>query len=121
MKQTRSSQISNCDDLLSVLILLKQVTMESTKVATLAYVKRIVTPFNNKYGVLEVAPFPLIDEQLQYKLQVYFFSDIIYKEGDIILVVFTDRNFISNLSVDEPKKTNDSQLHTIKYGVAIKV
>lgn len=123
MKTTLEQQISEAKSLLDVLLILKQKTMLDTHVATLAYLDNNVKTFNGKYGVWICRPFPLDENQNEYNIHAYYFSS----EGDnfvkdkIVLIVFTDRNFINNLEsvTNVPKETNDVLLHSLKYGIIV--
>lgn len=123
MKTNLEMQISEAKSLLDVLLILKQKTMLDTHVATLAYLRNNIRKFTDKYGIWECSPFPLDQGQDTYNIQAYYFS----ADGDnfnrdkMVLVVFTDRNFINSLqSVNTvPKETQDVNTHSIKYGVIV--
>ena len=123
MKENLESQVSKAKSLLDVLIVMKQKTMLDTHVATLAYVEETIQAADeNQYGILRVKPFPLYEKQGEYSIQAYYFSNT-YNKGDIVLIVFCDLNFIMNLNaVDKkPKNTTDTQTHSLKHGVVIKI
>ena len=126
MKENLESQVSKAKSLLDVLIVMKQKTMLDTHVATLAYVQeKIQEPSENseyQYGILRVKPFPLYENQSEYSIQAYYFSNT-YEEGDIVLIVFCDLNFIMSLNVADkkPRNTTDTQTHSLKYGIVIKI
>lgn len=123
MKTSFESKIANAQTLLDVLLILKDKTLMDTHVASLAYLRANKQSFNGKYGIWQCSPFPLYEDQPEYQIQAYYFSE----QGDnfvpnqMVLVVFTDNNFISNLeSVDaQPKTTYDNILHSSKYGVIV--
>lgn len=123
MRETLETKVSQAKSLLDVLLILKEVTMRDTHVATLAYLDSNLSSFNGKYGIWNCRPFPLYEGQDEYTIQGYYFS----ADGDnftpntIILIVFTDKNFINNLQVIEnkPQQTKDVNLHLLKYGVIV--
>lgn len=123
MKEDLKSRIGQAKNLLDVLLILKDKTMQDTHVATLAYLEENIEKFNDKYGIWRCRPFPLETGQEAYSIQSYYFS----KDGDdfkpdsIVVILFTDSNFINNLnSINTvPKPTNDTILHSIKYGVIV--
>ena len=124
MKQTLETRISNADSLLDVLLLLKEKTMMDTHVATLAYVDSIEKEktSDNKFGIVKCKPFPLDDDREEYSVFAYYFNeDSHFEIGNIVLILFTDLNFISSLnSLDNiPKSTNDLIYHSSKYGIII--
>ena len=121
MKTTLEERISTASTLLDVLLILREMTMLDTHVATLAYFQSI-TEFN-EYSIVKCKPFPLNTNQEEYTISAYCFNQNVSNltKNSIILVIFTDRNFINNLnSVDKlPKETTDLSTHLIKYGIAI--
>lgn len=125
MKKDFETRISEAETLTDVLLLLKESTLLDTHVSTLAYLTNKVEEFNGKYGIYECRPFPLKEKQEVYNLQAYYFNPSLdnLSSGDIVLVVFTDKNFINNLySNDEtPKETQDQGNHLLKYGVIIPI
>ena len=124
MKQTLETRISNADSLLDVLLLLKEKTMMDTHVATLAYVDSIDTEKteNNKYGIVKCRPFPLDEGREEYSIFAYYFkNDSSFEKGDIVLILYTDLNFIGSLnSLDtKSRETKDTTYHSIKKGLII--
>lgn len=121
MKTTFEEKIDQATSILDVLLILKEVTMLDTHVATLAYLEEIVYPFNGKYGIWACKPFPLDEGQAEYRLQAYFFTPEgnSFSKGSIALVTFCDYNFISGLQSPgpTPRETKDQILHSLKYGV----
>ena len=125
MRTTFEQQIAEAKSLLDVLLILKQKTMLDTHVATLAYLNEQIQPHDGKFGIWTASPFPLDSGQSEYRIQAYYFdkaSDNSLKSGDIVVILFMDRNFINNLqsAFTEPKPTNDEIIHSLKYGVLIK-
>ena len=124
MKESLESKVARASSLFDILCIMKDKTMLDTHVATLAYVHEIIQEpgTNGIYGCLRVKPFPLNEKQEEYGIQAYYFDNTHkYEINDIVLVIFTDINFISSLnSVDyKPKNTNDPLLHSLKYGIII--
>lgn len=137
---------SDCVTFGDLFTLVMNKTKLDTKVATLAFFDKIVTDYSNEsgYGIASVKPFPLIDSQHEYNLDVYFFFDnnkqrlILEKNGnkistdikstenylsknEIVLVIFSDYNFKNNLLTNEPVKTIDTDMHNQAFGILIKL
>lgn len=124
MKKTLEEKISEASSLLDVLNIVKEKTMLDTHVATLAYVDEIIKQPSSAsmYGCLRVKPFPLNNKRKEYAIQAYYFDAThIYEQNDIVLVIFTDINFVSSLNdIDyKPKNTNDELTHSMSYGIVI--
>lgn len=123
MRETLEEKVSNAKSLTDVLLILKQVTMLDTHVATLAYLEEVVSPFDGKKGIWSCKPFPLDEGQSEYQIQAYYFSadGDNFRSGSIALIVFADRNFINGLQTPGPTpvQTRDEILHSIKYGVMV--
>lgn len=123
MRETLQEKVAKASSLADILKILKTSTMLDTNVATLAYVKSIEKQIGEDiYGILNVDPFPLYNNQERYTIQSYYFSrSATFEIGDIVLIVFTNFNFISNLNnkTYTPLATQDLDNHLIKYGVAI--
>lgn len=129
MRETLESKISSAKNLLDVLLILKEVTMRDTHVATLAYLDENIKEWSESspYGIWRCRPFPLEEGQPEYNIQAYYFtengntSNEDLKKNKIVVILFMDRNFINNLqAVDEtPKTTYDLTLHSLKFGVIL--
>jgi hypothetical protein len=126
MKETLEAKVARASSLLDILLIMKEKTMQDLHVASLAFVKEIISqPDANKrnsYGILRVAPFPLNTNQDEYSINAYYFNpEYIFSENDIVLIIFCDLNFISNLNVVDStqKQTQDTLKHSLKYGIVI--
>jgi hypothetical protein len=124
MKQTSESRISDADSLLELLLLLKEKTLMDTHVATLAYVDEVQVEKtdDNKFGLVKCKPFPLDEDREEYTVFAYYFNkDSEFNKNDIVLILYTDLNFISGLdSVDnKPKPVRDIIYHSTKCGIII--
>ena len=123
MRTNLEQQISQAKSLLDVLLILKQVTMLDTHVATLVYLDSLIKPFDGRAGVWACKPFPLSEGQGEYLIHSYYFSaeGDSFSEGAMALVVFCDMNFISGLQTPgpTPTETKDQVLHSLKYGVIV--
>ena len=116
--------VDNTNSLLDLLKLTSDKTSELIKVSTLAKVKSIKTQYSEgrRYGVLNVAPFPLNKNESEYDIIAYYFSNIDFKENDIVLIVFTDLYFADNLNnLDAIVPTSKTIRHTSSNAVAIKI
>lgn len=150
LKQSKKNitKASDCVTFGDLFTLVMNKTKLDTKVATLAFFDKIVTDYSSEsgYGIASVKPFPLIDSQHEYNLDVYFFfdnnkerlileknkdddkilTDIKRKESylsknEIVLIIFSDYNFKNNLLANEPVKTIDVDLHNQAFGILIKL
>lgn len=105
------------NDLMGVLMALKYNTFRDLKVATLGTVVSIGD------RVL-VKPFPLITDETDKNITCHKLSGLELIENDIVLVIFTDRNFLQNLSQLKnnqklSKLTENDTLHVDKYGIIV--
>lgn len=127
MKETLATKISNASSLTDVLLILKEKTLMDTHVSTLAYVDELTQEKteSNKYGIVKCKPFPLNVEQEEFSIYAYYFkadsTAYLKEKNNIVLVLFTDLNFISNLNSinNKPKETSDLIYHSLKYGIII--
>ena len=123
MRSDLETRIGEAKTLLDVLLILKDKTMLDTHVATLAYLKENYQAFDGKYGIWTCNPFPLDQGQPEYVIQSYYFSvdGDNFKPGSMVLIVFTDRNFINDLKSvsNTPKEARDNDLHSIKFGIIV--
>lgn len=104
-------------------VALKNIIKEEIKVATLGYYTQTVKPYSESdgYGIIQVKPFPLKKDQSEYVIQAYVLDDRTFVENKIVIILFLDLNFKSNLSlnVKKPAQVNDNLSHSINYGVVI--
>lgn len=124
MRDTLEEKIAKASSLFDVLMIMKEKTMLDTHVATLAYIEEEIENDDTKsYAIWRCKPFPLYHNQSAYSIQAYSFKERNYSDGDIVLIVFTDLNFIASLnSVDtSQKQTQDNLLHSMKYGIVISI
>ena len=93
------NQVGNIHDLLDVLIVFREKLLKDINVATLAFYKKRVEEYTStkKYGIIEVAPFPLTESETENTITVYHFTDVEFNENDIVIILFMDTNFIQNL------------------------
>lgn len=127
MRENLETKVSNAKTLLDVLLILKEKTMQDIHVASLAYLDENIQEFNGKFGIWRCRPFPLEENQSEYTIQAYYFtengnpSDKGLKSGQIVVILYMDKNFINNLNVTDgnPKPTQDLIYHSLKYGVIL--
>ena len=124
MRETLETKVSNANSLLDVLLILKEKTLMDTHVATLAYVDEVTQEKtnDNKFGIVRCKPFPLDEGREEYSVFAYYFnSNSEFNKNDIVLILYTDLNFISALdAVDyKPKSTRDLIYHSSKHGIII--
>lgn len=103
---------------------LKENISINTNVATLATYKNIIQEYSSdtKYGIVECSPFPLYGNETEYSLYAYFFGDYSFNQGDIVLIIYTDKDFRANLkNQDKIQKTTNTNLHSKTFGVLIKI
>lgn len=117
--------MENNSSLLDVLKALRQNIFKNLKVATLGIVKQV----DATHKTLSVQVFPKDEEAKTTSLISCRYLNEGATVGDIVLVLFLDRNFLANLSRIE-NGINDVQtvssnvstenLHSEKFGIAIK-
>lgn len=112
----------HCDSDLDVLLALRTNIFKTLKVATLGQ----VTTVNS--DTVNVSIFPLYSNEEDLNLEVYKLNNLTISEGDIVLILFLDRNFNQNLKQTKNNqartKLNDSTdnaLHSYKQGIIIGV
>ena len=91
--------------------------------ATLAYVRETSRPFKDGYGVLEAEPVPRWDEDGTAFISAYYFSEPEPVAGQLVLVVFTDRDFRPAIvsQTGETGGTENLNIHSKNFGVVIKL
>lgn len=118
----------NNDDLVSSDILQVFLTFEKRinkllKVASLGK----ITSFNDNDKSVNVQLFPKFKNETNKMITCYYLND---KEGlevgQIVCVLFLDRNFIKNLKKMQEGRSevlvcDDSELHSDKFGIILKV
>lgn len=112
----------HCDSDLDVLLALKTNIFKTLKVATLA---QVVSVDND---TVTATIFPLYKDEDELNLEVQKLKNIEVSKGDIVLILFLDRNFNQNLKQTQNNQTRtklidskDNFLHSLKYGVIIGV
>lgn len=97
----------------------------SLKVATLGKVDGISKNYDDdsKYGIAEITPIPAWDDKASSKIEAYFFGSGVCSIGDIVLVVFTDKDFSKaiNTQLTQNVPTTNQNLHSTQYGVIVKI
>ena len=79
-------------DLAKVLLAVKENTMKSIHVATMAVIKSV------ENDIINVEPFPIVDGSNTKQIECISLSNgIAYTRGDIVLVLYTDLNGVRNL------------------------
>lgn len=120
MRDSFESRVANATTLLDVLLILKEVTMKDTHVGTLAFVSEEGAIWYGNYGIVKCKPFPLDQNQKEYIIDAYYFSEEEeFEPGKRITILFMDRNFISMLDAvsPEPRQTLDPLTHSIKFAI----
>lgn len=122
--QQNKKLIEKTDDvktLYDVLMLLKESIMRDLHVSTLAFYSGVVQNYdpNKKYSIIRVKPFTLLDDQKEYFLNVYCFSDIMFEANQIVHVVFTDNSFIESINKGTQTTGQNIKLHDSINGVII--
>lgn len=75
---------------------------------------------------VQCMPFPIREGTTTNNIYAYNIGKSEFKEGDKVLVIFTDRDFRKNYSSATTSErsiatTNDAKLHSIDYGVVIPI
>lgn len=112
-------QGNQTDDWTDVLKEVVNKASEKTRVATLGFVEEITQEYD-KYEIVTVSPFPLEQGQTTYTIRAYASKGEEFNKGDIVVVLFTDRNFRNNIETDIPQESSNEESHPITCGVIIK-
>lgn len=113
-----SGNSANTGSLLEVLLALKANIFRDLKVASMATVKEI------KGDTIAVSKFPLIQDEPEKVIYTINGSGQEINPGDIVIVIFMDRNFLQNLqqaqsNIKMTPLKDLKDLHNEKYGVII--
>ena len=122
------SDLQKSNDSVSSLINLfnksKAESVVGVNVASLAFFKKVTTPYDAEqgFGIIEAQVFP-VDEGFDMCVNAYFFSNISFSENEIVLLVFTDKDFrqvIRNKKWTKQTIKNET-LHSKQFGVVVKL
>lgn len=105
-------------DLVSIFEAAEKRTLRHCNVATLALVQK--TEEDNIYCL----PFPIREGESPSTIKAWNIYNAKVEKNDIILVIFTDRDFRvnkDNVSENNIVQTSDNNLHEIEFGVAISI
>lgn len=105
-------------DLVSIFEAAEKRTLRHCNVATLALVQK--TEEDNIYCL----PFPIREGESPSTIKAWNIYNAKVEKNDIILVIFTDRDFRvnkDNVSENNIAQTSDNNLHEIEFGVAISI
>ena len=91
---------------------------DKVNVATLAFVENDKKEYD-KYKIITVSPFPLEQGQRPYTIRAYARKDDEIKKGDIVVVLFTNKNFKNNLEYNEPMQSSNDESHPLTCGVIV--
>lgn len=115
-----------CKTWLDLFKLTIQKTKEQIHCGTLAKYKDIELPWSEDkgYGIAIFTPFPLTTNQQNFEIKAYFLNPpeegkAKFVEGQICCIIFMDNNFVSCLTSGNIMKTNDTDLHSLSYGIVI--
>lgn len=110
-------------DFLQVLLQLEKKTMTDLHVSTLAYVQSIDAA--NKTVV--ATSFPLLEGEMEKNITCFCLNSTEgLAQGDIVFVIFCDKNFANNLrqirqsGFNKAYVTDDKELHSEQFGVIVK-
>lgn len=119
-KRSFIEQGNETEDWVDVLKSTTEKAVDKVNVATLAFVEEGVI-IEEKYNILTVSPFPLEQGQKPYTLRAYCSKDLPAKQGDIVVVLFTNKNFRNNLEYDTPQESSNEESHPITCGIIINI
>ena len=108
----------NSSDFLKVLLALEAKTMRDTHVATIAKIVELGTTTHRCVVI------PTLKDESEKFIYAYYLEDITLNVDDVVLILFTDRNFTQNLrQIDYNQKLSlldsQSELHSQSYGIII--
>lgn len=111
-------QSQNSGDFLKVLLALKANIMRDLKVASLAQIKSI------KDDIYTVMTFPQLEKEADKNIECVSLENLSLHEQDVVLIVYTDRNFLQNLKQVKLRQKltplkSDIELHSDKFGVIV--
>ena len=127
MGRDKRSFIEHGNETEDVLKSTTEKAVDKVNVATLAFVQdiyNVVYEEDNrtpKWSIVTVLPFPLEQGQKPYTLRAYCSKDLYVKQGDIVVVLFTNKNFRNNLEYDTPQESSNEESHPITCGVIINI
>ena len=108
----------NKNDDLEVLLALKRNIFRELKVASLGQVKEIGETY-------KVVLFPTYSDELEITIECFKLKNLELTTGDVVLVLFLDRNFIQNFKQikNNQEKTKldkkNVELHSQKYAIIV--
>lgn len=129
-KKSFIEQGNETEDWIDVLKNATTRAVDKVNVATLAFVEEEIDTTNDKYDIVTVSPFPLEQGQKEYTIRAYCpkdFSvrrnkkDVSIKKGDIVVVLFINKDFRYNLEYDEPQQSSSEDYHPITCGVIVNI
>ena len=118
-KRSFIEQANETEDWTDVLKNVSNQASAKTRVATLGFVEEDKQEFE-KYNIITVSPFPLEQGQNIYTIRCYANKEETFNKGDIVVVLFTDKNFRNNLEYETPQESSNDEIHPITCGVIIK-
>lgn len=117
--QEKNIEVQSWADLFKLTIKKAQ---ELTHCATLAWYEDIEEEYSEDkgYGIASFKPFPLTTKQNEYTLKAYYFKkETTFEKNIPYCIIFMDYNFVSCLKSGNIVKTNDTDIHSLSYGVVI--
>lgn len=116
-------QANETEDWTDLFIATIDKAMEKTNVASLAFVSQVDAGEINGVKIAQVQPFPLDKGQEPFNIDAFYNVNDGITDNSIVVILYTDRNFKSNLNYDSPKvvNTKSGELHDIANAVIIKV
>jgi hypothetical protein len=91
------------------------------KVGSLARFKSVYREFDG-YGIAEVTPFPLQQDESAYTVYAYFLTDYSFSENELVEIIYNDSDFRNMLTLENPQiKTSTKAVHSLMYGIIIPI
>ena len=118
------SKIDNICGLDDILLILKRNIFMNLNVCSLAKCTgKVKEEYSSDkgYGIIYVKPFPLNEGQSEHTDCAYVFSSRAYTEGEVVLVIYADKDFSDNVKVMKAqiKETQSEIYHSTNYGIVI--
>ena len=118
------SKIDNICGFADILVLLRDNIFQTMNVCSLARCTGKVKEaydVDKGYGIIYLKPFPLDEGQEEHTDYAYVFSSRVYNEGEIVLVIYADRDFSDNVKVMKAhiQEAPNDTYHSVKYGIVI--
>lgn len=122
MNISQKNTLNDTSQLSDLILLLKTNIENNLNTATLGFFNKVIQPFDltKRYQLINVKPFPILTSDI-LEINAYCFSNSKFEANEKVLLIFTDNNFITNLTSNTPKIIASTKKHLTQYAVVIKL